>query len=535
MPPFARTDRVRSIRAATWGVLLAVAISLTILWMPTPEGMPLLAQRAASVSALMALLWIVVPDQIPVVSLFPIALYPLFGILTAKETCVAYGTSNVFLYLGGFILALAIERQHLHKRIALMIISRIGSRPRQLVFGFLLATAFLSMWISNTATTLLMLPIALALLDTLTDSLAQREGVSHSDAEATLRPVSIAMLLGVAYAASCGGFATMVGTPTNPVLRGFWEKKYVPLGLPPISSAHWMLVCVPLSLLMLMAVGFVMTRRIPALPSIEPIGRTFFRERLAEIGPMKPGERRVFVVFLITAALWILSQTFELGSRVIWSWPQMLEQLCLWCGMDSTHMPRGLDESTVAIAMAAVLFILPGDRTAAGASTRLAEWNDVEKKIPWGILLLFGGGFAMANAFESTGLSKWLGESFAHRMEHVPLWVLVTGTCAMVTALTEFTSNVACITTLLPVLAGTADQLGVDPRLILIPATIAASCGFMMPAGTPPNAIVMGTGRVPIRAMMGYGFFLNLIGIVFVSLFTFWVLVPVLGIQITSR
>ncbi len=527
---------MRSISLANAGVLLAFVLSIGILFMPTPEGMPLLAQRTAAISTLMAILWIAAPEQIPVVSLIPIACYPLFGILSAKDVCVAYGASNVFLYLGGFILALAIERQHLHKRIALHIISAIGSRPRQLVFGFLIATAFLSMWISNTATTLLMLPIALALLDTLTDSLAEREGIERSTAEATLRPVSIAMLLGVAYAASCGGFATMVGTPTNPVLRGFWEKKYVPLGFAPISSAHWMIVCVPLSLLMLLAVGFVMTRRIPALPSIEPIGRAFFRDRLNELGPMKGGERRVFILFLITALLWIISQEFDLGSRVIWSWPQMLEQAGLWCGIAPESFPqdfeKSVDESTVAIAMAMLLFALPGNRTPTGESTRLVEWNDVEKKIPWGILLLFGGGFAMAKAFDSSGLSVWLGNSFASTMTGVPLWVLVLGTCAMVTALTEFTSNVACITTLLPVLAATSDKLGVDPRLILIPATISASCGFMMPAGTPPNAIVMGTGRVPIRAMIGYGFFLNMIGVVLVSLFTFWVLVPVFGIKL---
>ena len=519
------------ISAATWATLAAILIGVLLLLLPTPEGMQVTAQRTAAVSVVMAILWIALPDNIPAVSLIPLALYPLMGIAGAKKVCLAYADANVFLYLGGFIIALAIERQGLHRRISLHIISRIGSQPRQIVFGFLLATALISMWISNTATTLLMLPIALALLDTLADSLAAAGGETRSEVDERLKPLSIAVLLGIAYAASCGGFATMVGTPTNPVLRGYWEKEFVPLGYDSISSAKWMLLCVPLSLMMLTAVGFVMTWRLPVLPGIERIGRRFYHDRLHELGPMRSGERNILIVFLITATLWVLAQPFELGFATIPSWPQMLERTLTWARMDAQGVSKLPEDSTVAMFMALLVFLLPGNRQPDGTTPRLINWDQAEKKIPWGILLLFGGGFAMAEAFKETGLSQWIGQSFASHMQGAPTWVLVFGTCALLTLMTEFTSNVATANTVLPVLGATAVALKIDPRLLLIPATISASCGFMMPVGTPPNAIVIGTGRVPVRSMMKYGLFLDLVGIVFVSLMSLWLLGPIFGVQ----
>ena len=503
--------------------------------LPTPEGLSVAAQRTAAVSVVMAILWIALPDNIPAVSLIPLALYPLLGIAGAKKVCLAYADSNVFLYLGGFIIALAIERQGLHRRISLHIISRIGSQPRQIVFGFLLATALISMWISNTATTLLMLPIALALLDTLTDSLVAAGVLLRDEAAEKLRPLTIAVLLGIAYAASCGGFATMVGTPTNPVLRGYWDKEFVPQGYAPISSAEWMILCVPLSLLMLAAVGVVMTWKLPTLPGVERIGRQFFRDQLRELGPMRFGERNVLIVFLMTAMLWVLAQPLELGLVKIPSWPQMFESGLRQCGFSvATDLAKLLDESTVAMTMALLLFLLPGDRGEDGTSPRLIAWDQVERKIPWGVLLLFGGGFAMADAFKETKLSEWIGAYFAQHMQGAPTWLLIVGVCATLTLMTEFTSNVATANTVLPVLGATAVALKIDPRLLLIPATISASCGFMMPVGTPPNAIVIGTGRVPVRSMLKYGLFLDLIGIVFVSAATIWFLGPVFGISTAS-
>ncbi len=522
------------ISAATWATLAAILIGAVLMLWPTPDGLQVTAQRTAAVSVVMAILWIALPDNIPAVSLIPLALYPLLGIMGAKKVCLAYADSNVFLYLGGFIIALAIERQGLHRRISLHIISRIGSQPRQIVFGFLLATALISMWISNTATTLLMLPIAIALLDTLADSLAVTGEATRSEIDERLRPLSIAVLLGIAYAASCGGFATMVGTPTNPVLRRYWNEEFVKQGskYAEISSAHWMLLCVPISLLMLAAVGVVMTWRLPVLPGIERIGREFFRDRLKELGPMQSGERNVLLVFLATATLWVLAQPFELGStREIPSWPQMFELGLLRIGIAAQGVSKLMDDSTVAIAMALLAFLLPGNRQPDGSVPRLIHWDQVEKKIPWGVLLLFGGGFAMADAFKETKLSEWMGHMFADQMQGAPIWVLVVGTCALLTVMTEFTSNVATANTVLPVLGATAVALKIDPRLLLIPATISASCGFMMPVGTPPNAIVIGTGRVPVRSMMKYGLFLDLVGIVFVSLMTLWLLGPIFGVQ----
>ena len=527
------------ISAATWATLAAILIGVVLLLLPTPDGMQVTAQRTAAVSVVMAILWVALPDHISPVSLIPLAAYPLLGIAGVKKVCVPYADPSVFLYLGGFIIALAIERQGLHRRISLHIISRIGSQPRQIVFGFLLATALISMWISNTATTLLMLPIALALLDTLADSLTAAGEATRSEVDERLKPLSIAVLLGIAYAASCGGFATMVGTPTNPVLRGYWDKDFVPLGYDPISSAKWMLLCVPLSLMMLAAVGVVMTWRLPVLPGIERIGREFFRDRLRELGPLRSGERNILVVFLMTALLWVLAQPFELGSITIPSWPQMLMACLRQTSIDTKEIAKILLDPTatstfdsiVAMTMALVTFLLPGDRQPDGTTPRLIDWDQAEKKIPWGILLLFGGGFAMADAFKETGLSQWIGQSFAGHMQGAPTWVLVFGTCALLTVMTEFTSNVATANTVLPVLGATAVALKIDPRLLLIPATISASCGFMMPVGTPPNAIVIGTGRVPVRSMMKYGLFLDLVGIVFVSLMSLWLLGPIFGVQ----
>ena len=529
--------------ATTWATLAAILIGIVLLLLPTPDGLSVAAQRTAAVSVVMAILWIALPDNIPAVSLIPLAMYPLLGIMGAKKVCLAYADSNVFLYLGGFIIALAIERQGLHRRISLHIISRIGSQPRQIVFGFLLATALISMWISNTATTLLMLPIALALLDTLADSLAATGESTREEINERLQPLSIAVLLGIAYAASCGGFATMVGTPTNPVLRGYWDKefvndlKYASLGYEAISSAQWMTLCIPLSLLMLAAVGVVMTWRLPLLPGIERIGRQFYQDQLRALGPLRAGERNVLIVFLVTAVLWVLSQPLELGVVTIPSWPEMFQASLKWCGAatppDLLAMLKEAD-STVAMTMALLLFLLPGDRSATGATPRLVHWDYVEKRIPWGVLLLFGGGFAMSDAFKETQLSQWIGDYFAAQMQGAPTWLLIVGVCATLTLMTEFTSNVATANTVLPVLGATAVAMQIDPRLLLIPATISASCGFMMPVGTPPNAIVIGTGRVPVRSMLKYGLFLDLIGVVFVSLATIWFLGPVFGISMAS-
>lgn len=514
-----------------WATVIAIAIGIAILFLPTPDGLSAAGQRTAAVTYVMAVLWIVLPDNISAVSLIPLAAYPLLGITGAKKVCLAYADSNVFLYLGGFIIALSIEKQNLHRRISLHIISCIGSQPRQIVFGFILSTAFISMWISNTATTLLMLPIALALLDTLADSLSAT-GARREDVDKNLKSLSIAVLLGIAYAASCGGFATMVGTPTNPVLRGYFDKEFVPLGYPPISSSHWMMLAIPMSLLMLVAVGWAMTRRLGELPGVERIGRDFFRTKLHELGPMQAGERNVLLVFLATAVLWVLAQPFEIGSLKLSSAPQLLESGLRSLGFEAAGRAKMLDEATVAISMALLLFLLPGDRPPDGSRPRLIDWDHVEKKIPWGVLLLFGGGFAMADAFKETGLSEWMGRLFAQQMQGAPVWLLVVGTCALLTVMTEFTSNVATANTVLPVLGATAVALKIDPRLLLIPATISASCGFMMPVGTPPNAIVIGTGRVPVRSMIRYGLLLDVIGIVVVSGLTLCLLEPIFGLKV---
>jgi solute carrier family 13 (sodium-dependent dicarboxylate transporter), member 2/3/5 len=491
-------------------ILFGIASFAVVLCWPTPAGLTVEGQRLAAVTVLMAIFWVAQPIPIAATSLIPLALYPLLGILSASETCRGYADRNVLLFLGGFIIALSIERWGLHRRIALHITSRIGSSPKRLTLGFMLATALLSMWISNTASTLLMLPIALALLSTL------RETGGPSASQVVDR-LTVPLLLGIAYAASCGGVATFVGTPTNLSLRGFWERQFVPEGYAPLSLAEWMAVFVPLTVLMLASASVVMTIGLKPFPDSARQGRNFFRNQLTALGPATPAERRVFVVFVITALLWILRRPLLFGDLLLLpDWPGIVARLAGWFGHDTGYLAEMVDDSTIAVAMAVLLFLLPCGQTDQPKEP-LIRWKHVEQGVSWGMLLLIGSGFTMADAFNETELAAWLGIRFAEVFTGQPLLVLIVGVCLMLTFLTEFTTNVATVNTLLPTLAAMSVELGIDPRLLLIPATVSASCAFMLPVATPPNAIVFGSGKIPMQAMIRYGLVLNLLGAVFVT------------------
>lgn len=514
-----------------WGALiLGGGLFAAILLAPTPAGLTVTGQRLAAVTTLMAIFWVMQPIPIAMTSVIPLGLYPLLGILSARDVSKVYGDQNVFLYLGGFLIAIAIERWNLHRRIALHIISHVGSSPRMIIFGFMLTTAALSMWISNTAAALLMLPIGLALVATLRETLTD---VEPEQADRLTRGMTVPLLLGIAYAASCGGFATLIGTPTNLSLRGFWERRFVSQGYPELSFADWLVVFTPVSVLMLISAAVVMTWHVRPFPNSDQLTRTFFRARLQQLGKATPAEWRVGIIFLTTALLWVFRKPLIIGQTpILPDWPGLVARLLAPLGINADFLGNLVEDSTIAMGMALLLFLLPGNPDAEGRRPRLLTWEVAERSIPWGMLLLFGGGFAMADAFAATQLSDWVGGWFSGIFSGQSPFVLIVGVCILLTFLTEFTSNTATINTLLPILAAMAIELHIDPRLLMIPATVSASCAFMFPVATPPNAIVFGSGKVPMEAMLRYGLVLNLLGVVYVSLATWFLASGVMQIPL---
>jgi sodium-dependent dicarboxylate transporter 2/3/5 len=522
---------------ALTGKIVALFAFVAILLAPRPTGMTPEAHRLAAVTAVMVALWLTDAVPMAATALIPLAAYPLLGIVPAKVVSTKYLDENVFLYLGGFVIALGIEKWGLHRRVALHIVRFIGPGSRRIVLGFMVATGFLSMWISNTAATLLMLPIGLAMLSALGESLV---GDSSNDSSpladsGALRRMGSALMLGIAYSASIGGLATPVGTPTNLVALGVWNDhpdlvdKYGS-----ISIGDWMGAFVPLGAVMLLATWLVLTRGVPALPGVERLGREFFTTRLRGLGAPSRAEHTLMVIFVLTALLWVFRLPLSFGDNfTIPGWgPPLQDFLIQRLGADSVFAKDGaVHDSTVALLMAVVMFFLPAGRDERGRRQPLMDWETVQRGVPWGVLLLFGGGLAMADALTSTGLSEWVGSRLVKQSRDLSPVMLVLCLCLFVSYLTELTSNVATVSALAPVLIDAATGLKMDPRLLLIPATISASFGFMLPVGTPPNAIAFGTGKVKLPDMLRHGFWLDLIGAVLTTIATFTLLCPLLGIE----
>jgi len=466
------------------------------------------AGAMAGVTCLMAVWWITEAIPIPATALVPLALFGVLKIMTGKETAPFYANYLIFLFTGGFIIALAMERWNLHRRIALGIIGLIGSKPRQLVLGFMLATAFLSMWISNTATTMMFLPIAMSVIGVIRqkikDDHAGLEDVKLKERLRFLDNFSVTLMLSIAYAASIGGISTLVGTPTNVSLLRIYEIHFPQAA--EISFASWFAMALPLSMVFLLIAWFVMT--VVLFPTR---GGRFFegdeviRRERAKLGPMSAAELRVLIVFAATAVLWFLRRDIRLGPGeggfVIPGWSGLL------------GIAEYVDDGTVAIFMALLLFIIPSGKKKGQV---LMNW-ETAVKLPWGILLLFGGGFALAGGIKETGLSTLIGEQLKFLAPY-PSYVLVGGISTLMTFMTEVTTNTATTNMILPIIAGISESIEVPPLLLMIPATLSASCAFMLPVATPPNAIVFASGYVPIRKMVLAGIVLNLIGIVLVTL-----------------
>ncbi|KLI62902.1 SLC13 family permease [Aurantiacibacter marinus] len=471
------------------GLAAGIAAFVAILTFFTPEGLDYPARFVAASGTMMAIWWATEAIPLPVTALLPIIVFPLAGVAGIEGAAAPYANPIIFLFLGGFIVALAVERSELHRRIAMLIFRAMGKSGKGLVAGFMLAAALLSMWISNTSTTLMLFPIAV--------SLALLVGeTSPGLTDKAKRDFQISLLLGLAYGASIGGVATLVGTPTNAFMVGFLQSEYQI----EIPFAQWMLIGIPVSIILLPLGWMLLTR---FLYPVSFVSSPETREELARqydaLGAMSNSEKRTAMLFLLLVLGWVLRKPFA----------------------DATGI-EGLSDAGVAMAAALIAFVIPSgtDRHA------LVTWEDT-KRLPWGVLILFGGGLSLAAALSATGMTLWLGQQLAPlgAINHILLVVALT---SLVIFLTELTSNVATTATLLPVVAALAFELGLDPLILVVPVTIAASCAFMLPVATPPNAIVFSTGEVQIRDMMRAGFWLNIVAIVLVSIIAVWLVPAVL-------
>jgi sodium-dependent dicarboxylate transporter 2/3/5 len=524
-----------------------------ILFAVMPADMDLWPRLTAAIAILMAVWWMTEAIPIPATALVPLVVFPLF--VPASETedgegisvdtiGANYGNNIIFLFMGGFMLALAMQRWNLHRRVALLTLRLMGSKPVFLIAGFMIATGFITMWVSNTATAVMMLPIGVSVLmlvnnvvkeqtpgeggleddgavgsaaDTEADSASDSAGRSagqdaqHEAADGpqpAQKPVSsnfgTALMLGIAYASSVGSLGTLIGTPPNALLAAHMSEAHdVTIGF-----GQWMLVGVPISIVMLVITWFVLTQVLyrPEIKDI-PGGSDLIKSELAKLGPMSSAEIRVLAIFVLAAVSWV-------------SVPLISDY---WMGLDEPF----ISDAGIAMTIGLLLFLLPGG---AARGVRLLDW-DSAVKLPWGVLLLFGGGLALSSQFSDSGLSEWLGTQM-EGLAGVPVWVLVLVAAAGILILTEMTSNTATAATFLPVASGVAMGTGVEPLMLAAPVALAATCAFMLPVGTPPNAIAYGSGYVTIGQMVRGGIWLNIAGLIVITLASMTLLVWVFDLSL---
>ncbi len=465
------------------GLFLGPALFFLTLTFFKPQGL-----SSEAIAILASTLWIAtwwVTEAIPIAatSLLPIVLFPLTKGLSIAETTASYGHKYIFLFMGGFILAIAIEKWHLHKRIALNIIYWIGTDVNKIILGFMVATAVLSMWISNTATAVMILPVGMAIVSQLKDNPETKPNENHIFGKA--------LMLAIAYSASIGGMATLIGTPPNLVLAGIIEKTYNT----EITFSQWFMFGLPVSIVLLYICWLYVTRFAFKFEQKKfPGGKAEIKKQLKRLGPISVNEKRILIIFCITAIAWI-SRSFIL-----------------------TRFFSTIDDTIIAIIAALCLFLIP----AKSKKEVLITWKDAQT-LPWGILLLFGGGMALATGFESSGLAQWLGNHLVH-LQNIPVILLLLILIASVNFLTEITSNTAASAILLPVLVSMSSTIDVHPYILLVGATMAASCAFMLPVATPPNAVVFGSGYLTIEDMVKKGFLMNIISIVLLTGIIYFVL-----------
>ncbi|WP_138381006.1 SLC13 family permease [Luteithermobacter gelatinilyticus] len=455
---------------------------------PAPDGMGGTAWMTVGVAGLMAIWWATEALPVPITSLMPLILFPAFGIAQMNEAAAPYARPTIFLLMGGFIIATGLARWNLHRRLALHILVRAGHHPGAIIAGFMAATAITSMWISNTASSIMMIPIALSLAG----ELVHDNSRSH-------KGFVLCLILGIAYSASIGGLGTMIGTPPNLFVVGFMKETYNV----DISFLQWMLFGVPTVVVLVPVAWFVLVKWTYRFDLKDiPAARDLFQAELNRLGSITVPERRLTVVFALIAGAWIFRQVIQ---------------------KDLGLMPW-LSDAMIAVIGAVALFMIPsGCKKEKG--TALLDW-ETAVKIPWGVLLLFGGGLSLAAAVSETGLALWLGEALSG-LTSLHLFLMIMALTSLVIFLTELTSNTATVATLLPVLGALAGAGGFEPMLLFAPTALAGSCAFMLPVATAPNAVIYSTGRVTIPEMMNAGVRLNLLGILVITSLSY-LLVPIL-------
>jgi sodium-dependent dicarboxylate transporter 2/3/5 len=478
------------INLSTLGLFAGPLAFLAILFLVESPDLNPQAQSMLALAVWMAIWWITEALPIAATAFLPLILMPTMGILKIGSVSANYMHPTVMLYMGGFLMATGIEKWNLHRRIALSIINLIGTNLRTIVLGFICATGFLSMWISNSATSLMMLPIGLAVV---------KQFQSQFGAENELLGDKLGknIMLGIAYSASIGGLATLIGTPTNTILAAVVSDLYDYQ----IGFNEWMLFGFPLSVILIFICWYYLVNFANPLPrrfNLEN-AKSIVSDRLKELGKMTYEEKNVLIVFSLVCLAWITRSFFL-----------------------SIYIP-GIDDTIIVLTGVVILFMLPDSKK----KGRILDWKTAEK-IPWGVLILFGGGLALAEGFKETGLAEWIGQRFT-LIEGVGFFILLLVIIASVNFLTEVTSNVATASMLLPILASVAIKLDLHPFGLMVGATLAASCAFMLPVATPPNAIVFGSGFLQMKDMVRAGFWLNILSIILVTLMVYFLL-PVLWV-----
>ncbi len=468
------------------GLIAGPLVFIVLLLFPFGNFSPE-AWKVICVASLMLIWWITEAIPIPVTALLPIILFPLLGVSDSKAAAAPYASPIVFLFFGGFMIALAMEKWNLHKRIALGIIKLTGTGTNKVLLGFMLATAFLSMWISNTATTVMMLPIAVSVLNMLAAE-------NKLDIEAKdYKRFALALMLGIAYSANIGGMATLIGTPPNLVLAGFLRETYSI----ELSFGSWILIGLPIALILLFVLYILLTKILYKTNlQLKSGTQELISHEMEKLGSLKGGEKRVLIVFIITALLWVFRTS-----------------------INKTLDTNVLTDTGIAMVAALAFYLIPSNKK---SGTVLLEWKDT-KELPWGILLLFGGGLSLASALYNVGIIEQIGAAFS-AMDNSQLFLLLLGLTLVSLFMTEVMSNVALTAVFVPVVAGAALGVSADVLLFTIPVTLAASCAFMLPMSTPPNAIVFASGHIKVADMVRAGVILNIISIAVISLFCYYLL-----------
>lgn len=495
----------RTVRIRWTGFLLGLILS-TLVYAVMPGDLDHAIRLTAAVAVLMAAWWMTEALPIAATALVPLVAFPVLGTDVEMDTVGAsYGNPIIFLFLGGFLIALAMQRWNLHRRIALVTLSVMGDKPGPMIAGFMIATGFVSMWVSNTATAVMMLPIGISVLMIVSKVVGGAIAADADQADSAEDPglgtavrsnFGTALMLGIAYSASIGSLGTIIGTPPNLFLVGYLKDNHdISIGF-----GQWMLVGVPLSIVMMVIAWFLLVKVLfkPEIDEI-PGGRELIRDELKKLGPMSTGEKLVLGMFILAAVCWI-------------SLPLIFDE------------PPISDEG-IAMAIGLLLFLIPGG---AERGVRLLDWDTAEN-LPWGVLLLFGGGLALSAQFSSSGLTEWIGESTSG-LGALPTMLIVAIFAVIILFLTELTSNTATAATFIPVVGGVAIGLDLDPLLLTIPVALAATSAFMLPVATPPNAVAYGSGYVTVGQMIKGGVLLNVIGIVLITATVYLLAIPVFNI-----